>query len=160
MLISLIVAMAKNRTIGCQGKLPWHLPEDLQHFKRETMGHTLLMGRKTYQSIGRPLPGRSSFIVSRNPQFVAPDCQVFGVLAAALAAAEAAGETELFICGGEELYRQTLPLCHRIYLTELAEEVAGDRYFPVIPTGQFRQVRQPAGADGQGYRFSLLERLP
>ena len=150
--------MSKNRVIGCAGQLPWHLPEDLQRFKQLTMGHILLMGRKTFESIGRPLPGRSSYILSRTAQFAAPGCRVFPELAAALAAAETAGETELFVCGGEEVYRQTLPLCQRIYLTELEIEVVGDRYFPAIPVGQFRPVSQQARFEKQAYRFSLLER--
>ena len=151
--------MSKNRVIGCDGQLPWHLPEDLQRFKQLTMGHTLLMGRKTFESIGRPLPGRTSYILSRTPQFAAPGCRVFPELAAALAAAEIAGETELFICGGEELYRQTLPLCQRIYLTELENEVVGDRYFPAIPVGQFRPVPQQTRFENRACSFSLLERI-
>lgn len=160
MLISLIVAMAKNRCIGRDGQLPWHLPVDLQRFKQLTMGHSLLMGRKTYESIGRPLPGRTSYILSRTPEFSASGCRTVSDLNMAIATAESAGETELFICGGEEIYRQTLALCDRIYLTELDREVDGDCFFPQIPIIEFRCVRNLQGCDAEPYFFSVFERLP
>ncbi len=159
MLISLIVAMATNRCIGQDGQLPWDLPEDLQRFKQLTMGHSLLMGRKTYASIGRALPGRTSYILSRTAGFDAPGCQTFSEIDAALDAARAAGESELFICGGEELYRQTLPICDRIYLTELEREIEGDRFFPGIPAEQFRRVRYLRLFDTEPCFFSVFERI-
>ncbi len=159
MLISLIVAMAKNRCIGRDGQLPWHLPGDLQRFKQLTMGHSLLMGRKTYESIGRPLPGRTSYVLSRTPGFVALGCQIVDELETALSHAVAAGETELFVCGGEDLYRQALPLCDRISLTELEREVEGDCFFPEIPEKQFRRVRCLRVADSEPCLFSVYERI-
>lgn len=158
MLISLIVAMAKNRTIGCDGELPWHLPGDLQRFKQLTMGHSLLMGRKTYESIGRALPGRTSYVLSRNTDFVAAGCQVVNTLEAALQCAAAAGETELFICGGEEIYRQLFVRCNRIYLTELGREIEGDRFFPELPMDQFKLVSQVQCCDTEKLTFSVLHR--
>jgi dihydrofolate reductase len=158
LLISLIVAMASNRVIGMAGQLPWHLPGDLQRFKRLTMGHHLLMGRKTWNSIGRPLPGRTSLIVSRDPAFVAPGGQVFGQLTTALAAAEEAGETELFVCGGAEIYAQLLPVCHRIYLSRLSKEFRGDVYFPEMMTSEFRVIRHVELFAEMSWQFTLFAR--
>lgn len=156
MRISAIVAMAANRVIGCAGRLPWHLPSDLQRFKRLTMGQTLLMGRQTFVSIGRPLPGRRTILLSRNPTVSAAGCEVVDNLDAALRLAT--GARELFICGGAEVYRQTLPRVERIYLTELEQEFAGDVYFPEIPPADFSQVYSENVVDRLNYRFCILER--
>lgn len=158
MLISLIVAMANNRVIGTADQLPWHLPGDLQRFKRLTMGHHLLMGRRTWKSIARPLTGRTSLILSRNPAFVALGGQVFDQVASALAAAEQAGETELFVCGGGEVYAQLLPVCHRIYLSRLMVEFKGDIYFPEMMTSLFRLVRRVELFDEINWQFTIYER--
>lgn len=157
MLISLIVAMAQNRVIGREGALPWHLPGDLQRFKQLTMGHSLLMGRKTFESIGHPLPGRTTYILSRNPKYSAPGCRTVKDIAEAVELAEAARESELFICGGERLYQQALPLCGRIYLTELEREVKGDRFFPSLAPLSFRRTRTLRTFDTEPCRFSILE---
>lgn len=155
-MISLIVAMAQNRTIGANGKLPWHLPGDLQRFKQITMGQSLLLGRKTYQSIGRPLPGREMIVLSHNSDFRAAGCQVVSSLSAALAAVKT---ERLFICGGEDIYRQALPLVAKIYLTELLQEVAGDSHFPLLPADQYQLVHSEELVDaGQACRFSILQR--
>lgn len=156
MLISLIAAMATNRCIGQDGQLPWDLPEDLQRFKQLTMGHSLLMGRKTFESIGRPLPGRTTYILSRAAGFVAEGCLVCNNLGAAIATAAATGETELFVCGGEDIYRQALPLCERIYLTELERVVEGDRFFPEIPPVQFERAQHLCSEEQ--WQFSVLQR--
>lgn len=156
MLIALIAAMAKNRSIGLEGKLPWQLPDDLQRFKQITLGQTLLMGRKTYQSIGRPLPGRATLVLSRDPEFRAAGCTVVASLAEGIAAAQS---EQLFICGGEEVYRQAMPLVEKIYLTELLVDVPGDRFFPQLPAGQFEVVQSNEQHDaGQPCRFTLLQR--
>ena len=159
MLISLIVAMARNRVIGSGGQIPWHLPEELQHFKRLTMGHTLLMGRTTFESIGRPLPGRTTCLLSRSLREAPPGCQLFSELSAALAAVAAGDESELFVCGGAELYRAALPGCDRIYLSELEFEAQGDRYFPEIPAEQFTTLRRVRFCGEQSWTFSILQRL-
>ncbi|WP_303722520.1 dihydrofolate reductase [Malonomonas rubra] len=157
LLIALIAAMAQNRVIGRDGKLPWQLPGDLQRFKYVTMGQTLLMGRKTYQSIGRPLPGRKTIILSRNPAFSAPACLIVNSLAAGLAAAQT---ERLFICGGEAIYNQALPLAEKIYLTELLHEVAGDTFFPELPACQFQEIySEEYSDDGQPCRFNILQRV-
>lgn len=156
LLISLIVAIAQNRTIGVAGRLPWHLPDDLQRFKQLTMGQTLLMGRKTYQSIGRPLPGRETIILSRDPDFSAAGCRVVASLTEGIAAAQT---EQLFICGGEDIYRQTLPLVEKIYLTELLAEVPGDTFFPELPEGEFALLQSEALVDnGRPCRFTIWQR--
>lgn len=157
-MISLIVAMAANRCIGRDGQLPWQLPGELQRFKQLTLGHSLLMGRKTFESIGRSLPGRTTYILSRAADFVAEGGQVFSDLEAAIAAADAGGEAELFVCGGAEIYRRCLPLCQKIYLTELDYPVPGDCFFPEFPEEAFRQLRKLRLIEQETYRFRVLER--
>ena len=130
MIISLIAAMSPERVIGREGKLPWHSPTDLAHFKSTTMGHPVVMGRKTFDSIGQPLPGRKTIVLSRTLDEL-QGCVVVHSLQEALAAAE--GDEELFIIGGEEVFRQALPLCQRIYLTTVHGNFPGDVHFPVIP---------------------------
>ena len=154
MLISIIVAMAKNRVIGNQGQLPWHLPTDLRRFRQLTMGHPLLMGRRTFEAIGRPLPGRRTIVLSRNPGYEAAGCDLADDLNAALLMAR--GADELFICGGAQIYRQTLPLAERIYLTELATAV--DAFFPAVPEGEFQTRHSEQVEDTISYRFSISVR--
>jgi dihydrofolate reductase len=156
MVISLIVAVAANRVIGRDNKLPWRLPNDLRRFRALTMGKPLVMGRKTYESIGRPLDGRHNIVVSRNPDYRAEGCTVVHSPEAALAAA--AGAAELFVIGGAELYAQFLPQAHRLYLTLVHAHVAGDTYFPPIVESQWREIeREEHQADGRhAYAYSLL----
>jgi dihydrofolate reductase len=125
--VSLIVAMAKNRVIGNNNTLPWHLPADLKHFKSLTMGHHIIMGRKTHESIGRPLPGRTSVVVTRNAGYSMPDVISANSLEAAIAACGDDGE--IFVIGGSEVYRQAIKLADRIYLTEIDAEISGDAHF-------------------------------
>lgn len=125
--ISLIVAMARNRVIGRNNTLPWHLPADLKHFKALTMGHHIVMGRKTYESIGKPLPGRTSVVVTRNTGYSAPGVIVANSLDAAIAAC--GNDEEIFVIGGAELYRQAINHADRIYLTEIEADIAGDAHF-------------------------------
>jgi dihydrofolate reductase len=120
-----IVAMSENRVIGADGRIPWHLPEDLKFFKRTTLGQVILMGRKTYESIGRPLPGRESWVVSRSAEF--PGVRMIRDLDEI---AEPADGRELFLIGGAELYRALLPRCSELYLTLVKSEVEGDAFFP------------------------------
>lgn len=156
MIISVIAAMARNRSIGCAGKLPWHLPADLQWFKRQTMGHTLLMGRRTFEAINRPLPGRRTIVVSRNLAYQAPGCLVAPDIPSAIAAAKPA--EQLFICGGGEIYRQTLDLAERIYLTELDIEVTGDTFFPEFAAEQFEIIAQQQCFGPYNYQFLIFQR--
>ncbi len=136
MRISLIVAVAANRVIGRRGTIPWKVPGEQQMFKRITLGHAVIMGRKTYEDIGRPLPGRLNIVVSRRPGYRAEGCLAAGSLAAALALCPA-GETEAFIIGGEQLFAEAMALAGRIYLTELPLTVEGDAFFPEVPASEF-----------------------
>jgi dihydrofolate reductase len=138
MSIAIIAAMSSNRTIGRQGAIPWHLPEDLRRFRELTSGHTLIMGRKTFASIGRPLPGRTTIIVSRQADFTAAGCLTAASLEEAIRLTDPADE--VFICGGGDLYRQALPLAARIYLTVINEDISGDTTFPLIPASEFAEV--------------------
>ena len=138
MSLSIIVAMAHNRTIGVNNALPWRCPEDLRHFKALTMGHHMIMGRKTFDSIGKPLPGRTTVIVTRNRDLKIDGCIVAHSLPEAIATC--AGDEEIFIVGGAELYAQALPLADQLYVTEIQQEVAGDAHFPAFEKSSWREV--------------------
>lgn len=155
-MISIIVAMAKNRVIGCHGQLPWRLPSDLNRFRDLTLGHVLLMGRETYESIGKPLDGRRTIILSRNPEYRAPGCCVATNMEEALTLA--ADAEQLFICGGEDIYRQSFSLADQIYLTELVDEFAGDRFFPELPEDLFQVSQREKILDCHDYYFTVLQR--
>jgi dihydrofolate reductase len=126
--IGLVAAMAKNRVIGKDNQMPWHLPADLKHFKAVTMGKPIIMGRKTYESIGRPLPGRLNIVVSRNPKLSIAGCQIATSLQAALAMVK--DHTEVMVIGGGQLYREALPLANNLYLTFIDLDTDGDTQFP------------------------------
>jgi dihydrofolate reductase len=158
-LLSVIAAMAKNRVIGIENRLPWHLPEDLRHFKTLTMGHHIVMGRKTYESIGRPLPGRVTVIVTRNPDYRADGCVTADSLDAAIEFGRAAGDPEIFFVGGAELYGQVLTRADRLYLTEIQAEFAGDAHFPALDSGWRETGRQrQTSAAGLAYDFVVYAR--
>lgn len=131
-----IVAMAKNRVIGKDNKLPWHFPADLKHFKRRTTGSTVIMGRKTYESIGRPLPNRENFVLSRTPQQDQEHVRFFTSYEEAVKNVKT---PDAYVIGGEELYRQTMNKVNGIYLTRIDVEVAGDAFYPEIPD-QFSEI--------------------
>lgn len=130
MIISLIVALDEQRGIGVDGHLPWHLSADLQRFKSLTMGHHLIMGRKTYESIGRPLPGRTTIIVSRNPSYQPEGCMVARSLETAIEFARFDQEDEVFVIGGGDLFDQAIDMADRIYLTQVHASLEADVYFP------------------------------
>lgn len=141
--ISLIVAMDEDNAIGRQGSLPWRLSSDLQRFKGLTMGHHLLMGRRTWESIGRPLPGRTNVVITRQSDYSAPGCQVVHSLEAGLDLARQARETETFVIGGAELYQAALPHANRIYLTRVRARVADvDVHFPDIDLSGWQLVQE------------------
>jgi dihydrofolate reductase len=156
--LSLIAAMANQRVIGRDNTLPWRLPEDLQHFKRTTLGKPVIMGRKTWESLGRPLPGRRNIVVSRNPDYLPVGGELVSSLEAAVAAT--ADVDEAFVIGGADLYRQALPLAQRIYLTEIAGDYAGDAHFPEFAAADWREVSREAhtSSDGIAYAFVLYQR--
>jgi len=136
--ISIIVAMAQNRTIGINNTLPWRCPEDLKRFKSLTMGHHMIMGRKTFDSIGKPLPGRTTVVVTRNPELKIEGCIVAHTLDEAIAACD--GDNEIFIVGGAELYTQALPMAGKIYLTEIQQEIMGDAHFPPFLQKEWQEI--------------------
>ena len=160
-MISLIVAMAKNRVIGASGAIPWHLPEDLRRFKRLTMGHHLVMGRRTFESIGRLLPGRTSVIVTRQPRFSVPGAIVAHSFEEAIRAC--GDDEEIFVIGGAELFRSALPLADRIHLTVVDAEPAGDTFMPEFDPKDWREVSAETFSRDErhpyGYRYSVLERV-
>jgi dihydrofolate reductase len=136
MILSLIAAMASNRVIGNKGDIPWKIPGEQKMFKKITLGHTVIMGRKTYESLGKPLPERTNIVITRQTDYQAPGCKIVHDLAAAIAAC-AQDEEEAFICGGGQLYHESLAMADKIYLTVLSKDIAGDTYFPEIPETEF-----------------------
>ena len=160
--LSLIVAMAKNRVIGVKGAIPWHLPNELRLFKTLTMGHHIIMGRKTWDSIGKPLPGRESVVVTRQPRFQAPGALTVHSLDEAIAAAR--GDSEIFVIGGSEIFAEALPRADRIYLTTVDAAPEGDTYMPGFDPDEWREVSsQWHGRDehhAYGYRHAIHERIP
>jgi dihydrofolate reductase len=157
---SLVVAMSRNRVIGRGNKLPWHLPDDLASFKRVTMGRPVIMGRRTYESIGKPLPGRLNIVVSGRENFNAPGCTVVRSMDEAY---RAAGEAEeVSIIGGGAIYEAALPAVDTIYLTEVDADVEGDAFFPAIDPTQWKETeleRHPADArHAYPFRIVKLER--
>lgn len=160
MIVSIIVAMDRNGLIGRDSGLPWRLPADLKHFKSITMGKPLLMGRKTHDSIGRPLPGRRNIVMTRDPDYQAAGCTVVHSLDEALA--EVAGADEVMVIGGANLYRQTLPEADRIYLTRIDHEFEGDTRFPAWADEQWKEVDrtdfEPDENNPYRYSFMVLER--
>ena len=148
MIVSLIVAMDDQGVIGQGCKLPWRLPDDLRRFKSLTLGKPVIMGRKTHESIGKPLPGRENIVISRDPDYRSPGCRVTDSLDSALAACADAGE--VMIAGGAEVYRASLPLADRIYLTEVHARVNGDVHFPAFNRLEWREEsREELPAGGQ-----------
>lgn len=157
--IALIAALTQNRVIGVNNTLPWRLPEDLQHFKALTLGHHIVMGRKTFESIGRPLPGRTTVIISRNAYSAPPGCLVAHSIPDALTAC--AGDQEVFFVGGAQLYEQALPLADRLYLTEIHAEFAGDAWFPGFEHADWEELsRDPRHdkASALDYDFVVYQR--
>ena len=142
MKLSVLAAVSENRVIGRRGRLPWRLPDEMRHVKQLSMGHCLLMGRKTFESIGRPLPGRTTIVITRNPGFAREDVVVARDLDAAVAAAAERGDDEAFVFGGEAIYRLTLPKADRLYLTRVHAEVEGDAVFPEFDERDWELVSQ------------------
>lgn len=159
-MISIVVAMDRNRLIGRGNALPWRLPADLAHFKAITLGKPVIMGRKTHESIGRPLPGRHNIVITRNPDYAAPGCSVVTSVEAALAAA---GEVpEVMLIGGAQLYAELLPRVQRIYLTRIEAVFEGDAWFPALADSEWREMERsdhaPDERNAFPYSFLVLER--
>lgn len=156
MRISIIAAMAKNRVIGVRNELPWRLPADMRRFRQITMGHPVLMGRKTHESIGKPLPGRENIVLSRNSGYSAESCVVVHDVDAAIA--RCAADAEVMIIGGASFYAQVLPRAARMYLTYVHHDFEGDQYFPAFDECEWREsAREDFAADETNpYSFSFV----
>ena len=152
--LSSIVAIANNRVIGVDNTLPWHLPEDLKRFRALTMGHHIIMGRKTYDSLGRLLSGRTTVIVTRNPNYKVEGALVANSLEAAIALCK--GDDEAFLIGGAELYQDGLKLSNRLYITEIDLSVNGDAYFPEYSLNEWQEISREAHVSEQGLSFSYV----
>jgi dihydrofolate reductase len=154
--ISVIAALARNRVIGIENRLPWRLPEDLAHFKALTFNHPILMGRKTFESLGRPLPGRTNIVITRNPVYCKDGCLVAASIPAALALCQ--DVDEVFFIGGADLYAQAIPLADRLYLTEVDIEAEGDAWFPDYDRSVFREVLREShsGEKGDALKFDFV----
>jgi len=160
-----VVAVADNGVIGRDGGLPWHLSDDLKHFKACTMGKPMIMGRKTFDSIGKPLPGRTSIVVTRDPEYRAPGTTVVQTLDDAVqlarTVAQTSGASEIAIVGGADIYRQTLALCDRVELTRIHLSPDGDAIYPDLPETEWREVSREdrVSPDGISYAFITMERV-
>jgi dihydrofolate reductase len=163
MRVSLIAAAAENGVIGRDNQLPWHLPDEFRHFKQTTEGHHVIMGRRTWESRGKPLPRRVNVVVSSQADYSAPGAIVLGSLDEALRAARAAGETEAFVIGGTRLYAEALAIADRLYLTRVHATVDGDAVFPSYDESQWRELDRrehpPDDRHAFGFTIRTLERI-
>lgn len=158
--ISIVVAISENNAIGKDNQLLWHLPADLKHFKNITTGHTIIMGRKTYDSIGKPLPNRRNIIITRQNGLNIEGVEVVNSLDEALALCKT--ETEVFVIGGAEIYKQAIAVSHRIYLTRVHQEFEADAFFPELDNETWKEIEKvdhlPDEKNKFAYTFSTLER--
>ncbi len=152
--VYLVVAMASNGIIGANGRLPWHLPEDLQHFKRLTMGHAVIMGRRTWESLKGPLPGRENIVVTRTPGYEARGAAVASSLESALALCT--GESVAFVIGGSRLFAESLPIADGLVVTEIRKDFAGDTWFPAYDRSRWRESQREAHTTADGTRFDFV----
>ena len=160
--LALIAAVARNGVIGRDGDMPWHISADLRHFKASTMGKPIVMGRRTFESIGKALPGRSNIVVTRTADFAADDVGVAADFDQALALAAAYGTDEVVVIGGGEIYAAALPRANRLYLTDIDLDVEGDVYFPALDRAQWHEVARqdhPAEGDTPAFSFVTLDRV-
>ena len=162
MVISQIVAASLNNVIGVNGGLPWHMPTDMKYFKEKTLGHHIVTGRKNYEAEGKALPGRVNIVLTRNREYTIPDGVVVHTMEEAIEIARKAGETELFIVGGEEIYKLAMPVTDRIYLTRIHTKVEGDTFYPEPDPEIWKQVsverHQKDKRNPFDYDFLVFER--
>ena len=164
MIVSAIVAVGRNNVIGKDNGIPWYLPADLKYFKRTTLNHHIIMGRKSFESIGRALPKRTNIVVTRNPFFIASNCLIAPSVQEALSVAYNNGEEEAFIIGGGQIYRQSMPFWDRVYLTRVEVDVeGGEVFFPDLPEKEWRLVssegHEPDEKNAHRYTFEVYERV-
>ena len=155
--VYLVAAVAANRVIGDGGRLPWHLPEDLKHFQKLTLGHPVIMGRRTWESLGKPLAGRDNIVVTRTPGYEAPGAAIASSMQAALALC--AGEPVVFAIGGQQIFLEALPLAAGLVMTEIHRDFEGDAWFPDYDRSRWRETQRErhAAADGTKFDFVLYE---
>ncbi|MFI3314702.1 MAG: dihydrofolate reductase [Rikenellaceae bacterium] len=162
MIISIIVATAHNSVIGKDNNLIWHISEDLRYFKATTSGHTVIMGRKSYESIGRPLPNRRNIIITRNSDFSAPGCEVVNSIEHAIELSNDGNSEEVFIIGGGEIYRQSIDKADKLYITHVDNNYEGDTYFPGIKMSEWKKVSSEKHIRGEKFEypfeFAIYER--
>ncbi|OLO28555.1 dihydrofolate reductase [Alkalihalophilus pseudofirmus] len=160
-MISFLVAMDRNRVIGKNNDLPWELPADLAYFKKVTMGHPIVMGRKTYESIGRPLPGRENIIITRNQEYTAEGCTVLHSIEDVQKVIDH-HEKEVFIIGGAEIFKEAFPIADKLYITHIDEEFDGDTFFPEFNLSDWHEVSREKGMKDEknpyDYYFSVYEK--
>ena len=159
MIKTIIAAKSSNHVIGNNNQLPWHMPADLQHFRRLTLGHHVIMGRRTYESLPRPLVGRKLIVLSRNSAYHAQGCHTAPDLKAAFRIAEQAGETEVFIAGGSAIYQAAIAWVDKMYLTEIKTEIIGDTFFPAINMHEWREIQRSSHKpdDQNCYAYDFVE---
>jgi dihydrofolate reductase len=161
--VTIVVARARNGVIGRGNELPWRLPEDLRHFKATTMGHAIVMGRRTFESIGRALPGRRTIVVTRDARWRHEGCEAAPSVEAALALAGRPGADasistdEVFVVGGAQVYERSLPLADRIVLTEIAQDFDGDAHFPAPDPRQWREASRSEHVSSTGLAYAIVE---
>jgi dihydrofolate reductase len=156
-MISLIAAIGKNRELGAKNELPWHLPDDLKNFKRITRGHAVIMGRKTYETIGKPLPERKNIVITRDPAYAAPGCTVVTSLDEAIAAA--GNDPEIFVMGGGEIYALALPRADRMYLTFVDAAMQADTFFPDFDPAVWQLVSEEPHAADEKHAYAFVARV-
>lgn len=164
--VSLIVAATRNQVIGLENQMPWHLPADLRYFKQRTLGKPIIMGRKTWESLGRPLPGRLNIVISRQADVALAGAEVFADLASAIERgqewATQQGVDEVMVIGGGQIYQQAIALAQRVYLTRIELELEGDTFFPVLGADDWQQTSaqaHPAQDSEPGYTFEVWQRI-
>ena len=150
----LVAAVAANGIIGANGRLPWHIPEELKHFKKLTLGHPVIMGRRTWESLGKPLPGRENIVISRKPGFEAPGASVAASVEGAIALCT--GEPVAFVIGGTELFKDSLPVAAGMVLTEIDRDYEGDTHFPDWDRNAWRMSQKEAHTSTDGVRFDFV----
>ena len=155
--IAIIAAVARNRVIGAGNRMPWHLPEDLKRFRRLTLGHAVIMGRRTFESIGKPLAERSNIVVTRSRDWTCSGCHAADSLESALAAVDE--PQDAFVIGGAEIYALALPVARRIYMTEIERDFEGDAFFPEFDRSRWREVSRERHASGgpEGFDYAFVE---
>ncbi|OOP55659.1 MAG: hypothetical protein AYP45_13490 [Candidatus Brocadia carolinensis] len=150
--------MASNRVIGNRGCMPWKIPTELRRFRSTTLGHTVVMGRKTYESIGHALPGRTNIVLTSKVNYMAPGCIIARDLPSAIKICPE-DENEMFVCGGGQLYKEALSIADRIYLSVIHREIAGDVFFPEVPSKIFQKISSEDHEDILSYTLSIYERV-